>query len=66
MAQVISLQHKLIKNAMYSSILAGCLAWLLLLGISGYQSMQIHDELMEDIAELLLGDVTQSLSLIHI
>jgi len=60
MAQVISLQHKLIKNAMYSSILAGCLAWLLLLGISGYQSMQIHDELMEDIAELLLGDVTQS------
>lgn len=60
MAQVISLQHKLIKNAMYSSILAGCLAWSLLLGISGYQSMQIHDELMEDIAELLLGDVTQS------
>lgn len=60
MAQVISLQHKLIKNAMYSSILAGCLAWLLLLGISGYQSMQIHDELMEDIAELLLGDVIQS------
>ncbi|ATO20062.1 two-component sensor histidine kinase [Acinetobacter sp. LoGeW2-3] len=60
MAQVISLQYKLIKNAMYSSILAGCLAWLLLLGISGYQSMQMHDELMEEISELLLGDVTQA------
>ncbi|KGT48443.1 MULTISPECIES: HAMP domain-containing sensor histidine kinase [Acinetobacter] len=59
MAQVISLQQKLIKNAMYSSVLAGCLAWLLLIGVSGYQAMHLHDELMEEIAESLLGDVTQ-------
>lgn len=59
MAQVISLQQKLIKNAMYSSILASCLAWLLLIGVSGYQAMHLHDELMEEIAESLLGDVTQ-------
>ncbi len=60
MAQVISLQQKLLKNVMYSSILSGCLAWLLLLGISGYQSMHIHDELMEEISALLLGDVNQA------
>src|SRR5690606_31684258 len=29
-------------------------------GISGYQSMHIHDELMEEISALLLGDVNQA------
>ena len=60
MSAAISLQTKLIKHALFSSILAGILAWLLLLGISSYQASQLHDELMEQISELLLGDVTQA------
>jgi len=60
MSAAISLQTKLIKHALFSSILAGVLAWLLLLGISSYQAIQLHDELMEQISELLLGDVTQA------
>ncbi|MCO8094449.1 sensor histidine kinase [Acinetobacter lwoffii] len=60
MSAAISLQTRLIKHALFSSILAGILAWLLLLGISSYQASQLHDELMEQISELLLGDVTQT------
>ncbi|MFN3894802.1 MAG: sensor histidine kinase [Acinetobacter sp.] len=60
MSAAISLQTRLIKHALFSSILAGVLAWLLLLGISSYQASQLHDELMEQISELLLGDVTQA------
>ncbi|WP_312086365.1 sensor histidine kinase [Acinetobacter variabilis] len=56
----ISLQSRLIQHAMFSSILAGFLAWLLLLGISSYQAIDLHDDLMEEISELLLGDVNQS------
>ena len=50
----ISLQSRLIQHAMFSSILAGFLAWLLLLGISSYQAIDLHDDLMEEISELLL------------
>lgn len=60
MSAPISLQSRLIKNAMLSSMLAGLLAWLLLLGISSYQAIQLHDDLMEQIYELLLGDVRQA------
>lgn len=56
----ISLQSRLIHHAMFSSILAGFLAWLLLLGISSYQAIDLHDDLMEEISELLLGDVNQA------
>ncbi|MGI1793948.1 sensor histidine kinase [Acinetobacter variabilis] len=56
----ISLQSRLIQHAMLSSILAGFLAWLLLLGISSYQAIDLHDDLMEEISELLLGDVNQA------
>lgn len=56
----ISLQSRLIQHAMFSSILAGFLAWLLLLGISSYQAIDLHDDLMEEISELLLGDVNQA------
>lgn len=55
----ISLQSRLIRNAMFSSMLAGLLAWLLLLGISIYQAIQLHDDLMQQISELLLGDISQ-------
>lgn len=60
MSAPVSLQTRLIKNAMLSSMLAGLLAWLLLLGVSSYQAIQLHDDLMEQISELLLGDVTQA------
>lgn len=56
----ISLQSRLIQHAMFSSILAGFLAWLLLLGISSYQAIDLHDDLMEEISELLLGDVNRA------
>ncbi|QXR20345.1 two-component sensor histidine kinase [Acinetobacter variabilis] len=56
----ISLQSRLIQHAMLSSVLAGFLAWLLLLGISSYQAIDLHDDLMEEISELLLGDVNQA------
>ncbi|WP_180015562.1 HAMP domain-containing sensor histidine kinase [Acinetobacter sp. YH16031] len=56
----ISLQSRLIQHAMFSSILAGFLSWLLLLGISSYQAIDLHDDLMEEISELLLGDVNQA------
>lgn len=60
MKALISLQSRLIQHAIFSSILAGFLAWLLLLGISSYQAIDLHDDLMEEISELLLGDVNQA------
>ncbi|WP_313398683.1 sensor histidine kinase [Acinetobacter variabilis] len=60
MKSPISLQSRLIQHTMFSSILAGFLAWLLLLGISSYQAIDLHDDLMEEISELLLGDVNQA------
>lgn len=44
---------------MLSSILAGVLAWVILLSVSAYQSMQMHDTWMQNISEQLLGDITQ-------
>ncbi len=57
--QTISLQNKLIKNALLSSILAGLLGWCCLIGVTIYQSMNLHDEFMQEISEFLLGDVNQ-------
>lgn len=59
MSQPISLQSKLIQHAMISSILAGVLAWLVMVGLSSYQAMQFHDDLMEEIADSLVGDINQ-------
>lgn len=59
MQGTISLKRKLIQNTLLSSIFAGCLAWLILLVISTYQSMQMHDVWMHNISEQLLGDITQ-------
>lgn len=60
MPKAISLQSKLIQNAMLSSIVAGVLAWSGFVGLSGYQTMRMHDAWMESISEQLLGDITQS------
>ncbi|MQW92972.1 HAMP domain-containing protein [Acinetobacter wanghuae] len=59
MLKTISLQNKLIKNALLSSILAGLLGWCCLIGVTIYQSMNLHDEFMQEISEFLLGDVNQ-------
>ncbi|ANF82085.1 two-component sensor histidine kinase [Acinetobacter sp. NCu2D-2] len=60
MAKRISLQSKLIKNALLSSVIAGLIAWLGLIVVSSYQTMQLHDEFMQEISEFLTGDVNQA------
>lgn len=49
-----SLQQQLIASSMIGSLLAGAIGLLLLLCVSGYFSMQMHDDMMEEIADLLL------------
>ncbi|OAL81702.1 histidine kinase [Acinetobacter sp. SFB] len=61
MSQAVSLQSSLIKTSLFSSMLAGVLALLLFIGISLYQTMQVQDQLMNEIADMLLiSDVTTS------
>ncbi|TCM67327.1 two-component system sensor histidine kinase QseC [Acinetobacter calcoaceticus] len=50
----VSLQQRLIKHAMLSSICAGVLALLLLLGFSAYHNMQTQDDIMDEISDMLL------------
>ncbi|WP_322840158.1 HAMP domain-containing sensor histidine kinase [Acinetobacter sp. Ver3] len=52
--QPISLQNRLVKSSMLSSMLAGVVALILLLVISLYQNMQTHDNMMDEIADLIL------------
>ena len=54
MSQAVSLQSRLIKTSLFSSMLAGVLALLLFTGISLYQTMQLQDQLMDEIADMLL------------
>ena len=57
--KAISLQQRLIKNAMLSSIAAGVVALLLLLAFSIYQTMQTQDNIMDEISDMLLvSDLT--------
>ncbi|MCK4081875.1 MULTISPECIES: ATP-binding protein [Acinetobacter] len=49
-----SLQSQLIRTTMLGSILAGLLAFLLLIGIAVYHAMQVHDEIMDELADTLL------------
>ncbi|ATZ67110.1 sensor histidine kinase [Acinetobacter haemolyticus] len=57
--KVVSLQTKLIKTSMMSSIIVGCVALLLFLIISVYQTMQVQDEIMDEISDMLLiSDLT--------
>ena len=61
MSKVVSLQSKLIKTSLLSSMLAGVVALLLFMAISLYQTMQVQDQLMDEIADMLLiSDVTVS------
>ncbi|MCT8089615.1 HAMP domain-containing histidine kinase [Acinetobacter sp. C_4_1] len=54
MSKAVSLQSRLIKTSLFSSMLAGVLALLLFVGISLYQTMQLQDQLMDEIADMLL------------
>ncbi|MCG2609247.1 HAMP domain-containing histidine kinase [Acinetobacter sp. SM34] len=61
MSKAISLQTRLIKTSLFSSMLAGVLALLLFTGISLYQTMQLQDQIMDEIADMLLiSDVSTS------
>ncbi|OTG73933.1 two-component sensor histidine kinase [Acinetobacter terrae] len=61
MSHAVSLQSKLIKTSLLSSIVAGVMALLLFMGISLYQTMQVQDQLMDEIADMLLiSDVTNN------
>ncbi|WP_407307823.1 sensor histidine kinase [Acinetobacter sp.] len=61
MSKVVSLQSKLIKTSLLSSMLAGVVTLLLFIAISLYQTMQVQDQLMDEIADMLLiSDVTVS------
>ena len=50
----ISLQDKLVKASLMSSIIAGLIAFVLLMGLSVYQTMNMHDEIMDEISDMLL------------
>ena len=52
--KVVSLQTKLVKTSLLSSIVAGCIALLLFVLISIYQTMQVQDEIMDEISDMLL------------
>ena len=61
MPQAVSLQSRLIRTSLFSSMVAGVLALLLFGGVSLYQTMQVQDQLMNEIADMLLiSDVTTS------
>lgn len=52
--RTISLQKKLVKSSILGSVFAGLIAFLLLLGISIYQTMSVHDQIMDEISDMLL------------
>lgn len=59
--KVVSLQSKLVKTSLLSSIVAGCIALLLFVLISIYQTMQVQDEIMDEISDMLLiADLTKT------
>ncbi len=59
--KVVSLQTKLLKTSLMSSIVAGCMALLLFVVISIYQTMQVQDEIMDEISDMLLiSDLTKT------
>lgn len=66
MKKAISLQSQLIKTSILSSIVAGVLALLVFLALSIYHTMQIHDEIMDEVADMLVISDISSQSGSHI
>ena len=59
--KVVSLQNRLIKTSLISSVIAGSVALLLFVVISIYQTMQVQDEIMDEISDMLLiADLTST------
>lgn len=59
-ARIFSLQQSLVNASMLSSIVAGLIALAVLMGLSGYHTLQLHDELMDEVADMLvMSDITQ-------
>lgn len=59
--RAVSLQRNLVKTSVLSSIVAGLVSLVLLLGISVYQTMHLQDEIMDEISDMLLiADITKS------
>lgn len=51
----VSLQSRLIKTAMLSSMIAGGIALVFLVMLSAYQTMNLQDEVMDEMSDLLLS-----------
>lgn len=51
----VSLQSKLIKTSVLSSVIAGLIALVLMLSVITYQTMSLQDEMMDEIADVLLA-----------
>ena len=59
--KVVSLQSRLIKTSLISSVIAASVALLLFVVISVYQTMQMQDEIMDEISDMLLiADLTST------
>lgn len=60
-AESISLQSKLVKTSVTSSIVAGFIAFVLLMAMTVYQTMDVHDEIMDEIGDMLvISDLSSS------
>ena len=58
--QSVSLQKQLIKTSLLSAIWAGLISLFLMVGFGLYHVMNVHDELMDEVADMLIAtDLTQ-------
>lgn len=58
--QSVSLQKQLIKTSLLSAIGAGLISLFLMVGFGLYHVMSVHDELMDEVADMLIAtDLTQ-------
>ena len=61
MPKIVSLKTRLIQTSLISSIVAGGIALLLFFLISVYQTMQMQDEIMDEVSDMLLiADLTSN------
>ncbi|WP_436915295.1 sensor histidine kinase [Acinetobacter gandensis] len=58
--QSVSLQKQLIKTSLLSAIWAGLISLFLMVGFGLYHVMSVHDELMDEVADMLIAtDLTR-------
>ena len=54
----LSLQSKLIRTTLWSGVIAGVIAFMLLVFLTCYHTMKVQDEIMDEVSDmLLLSDV---------